>query len=318
MKPVVVVTDCDHPSIEIERDVFSRAGIALRTASCRSAADVVTAGAGADGLLSQYAPITDAVMAALPTVRVLGRYGVGLDNIDLRAAERRGLSVVNVPDYCTDEVADHTLGLVLCLTRGLVSLDRAVRRGIWDFRVAGEVRRTSGLRLGIVGFGRIGRAVSRRALASRFQVVAYDPAFTQAEGVSFSTFSTLLATSDVITLHAPLNPSTRNLIDASAFASMKPGALFVNTARGGLVDQRALTDALASGHLGGAALDVLEPEPISLDDPLLGFPNVILSSHAAFYSRDSIVEMKRRVAEEMVSALALSADSWAVAERRTP
>lgn len=299
----VLITDCDHPSTEIEEAVFARAGITVRRAACRTAQDVIEAGADAVGLLSQYAPITEEVMAALPTVRVIGRYGVGLDNIDVAAAERRGLHIVSVPDYCTDEVADHAFGLILSHTRGYPALDRAVRRGVWDFRAAGEIRRASEMRLGIIGLGRIGSAVARRALASKFQVVAYDPNPHEMAGVSFVAFDRLLASSDIVTLHAPLNASTHHLLNASAFAKMKRGAFLVNTARGGLIDQKALTSELVSGRLGGAALDVLELEPIDGRDELLGFADVTLTPHAAFYSREAIIEMKQRVATGIAAAL---------------
>ena len=299
----IVITDCDHPTIDIERAIFVRAGYELELGQCRTANEVIAAGAGAVALLAQYAPITEAVLAALPSVRVLGTYGASLDNIELPAAARRGLRVVNVPDYGVDEVADHTVGLILALTRGIVPLDRAIHAGIWDFRSGGELRRSSGQQVGIIGLGRIGSAVARRALALRFRVVAADPRRPAVEGVPLVELEGLLATSDVVSVNTRLDPSTRHLLDAAAFARMKPGAYLVNTSRGGLIDQAALVEALRSGHLGGAALDVLEREPIAPDDPLLALPNVLLTPHAAFYSRESLVEMKRRAAEAITAAL---------------
>jgi D-3-phosphoglycerate dehydrogenase len=302
----IVITDCDHPTIGIERAIFARAGYEVELAQCHTANEVVASGAGAVALLAQYAPITDAVLAALPSVRVIGTYGASLDNIELPAAARRGLRVVNVPDYGVDEVADHTVGLILALTRGIVSLDRAIHAGTWDFRSGGELRRGSGQQVGIIGLGRIGSAVARRALALRFRVVAADPHRPAVEGVRLVELEELLATSDVVSVNTRLDPATRHLLDAAALASMKPGAYLVNTSRGGVVDQAALVEALQSGHLGGAALDVLEREPIAPDDPLLGLPNVVLTPHAAFYSRESLVEMKRRAAEAITLALAES------------
>jgi len=300
----IVITDCDHPTTDIERAIFTDAGYEVELAQCHTASDVIAAGAGAVALLAQYAPITDAVLAALPSVRVIGTYGASLDNIDLPAAARRGLQVVNVPDYGVDEVADHTIGLILALTRGIVALDRAVHAGTWDFRSGGELRRGSVLQVGVIGLGRIGSAVARRALALRFQVAAADPRWPALEGVRLVELDELLATSDVVCVNARLDPSTRHLLDAAALARMKPGAYLVNTSRGGVVDQAALIEALRSGHLGGAALDVLEQEPIAPDDPLLGLPNVVLTPHAAFFSRESLVEMKRRAAEAITAALA--------------
>jgi D-3-phosphoglycerate dehydrogenase len=299
----IVITDCDHPTIEIERAIFTRAGYEVDLAQCHSADEVIAAGTGAVALLTQYAPVSEAVLAALPSVRVLGVYGASLDNIELPAAARRGLRVVNVPDYGVDEVADHTVGLILALTRGIVALDRAVHAGTWDYRSGGELRRGSGQQVGIIGLGRIGSAVAHRALALRFQVVGADPRRPAVEGVRLVELNELLETSDVVTVTTRLDPSTRHLLDAAALARMKPGAYVVNTSRGGLIDQVALVDALRSGHLGGAALDVLEWEPIARDDPLLSLPNVVLTPHAAFYSRESIVEMKRRAAEAVTVAL---------------
>jgi len=311
----IVITDCDHPTIDIERAIIARAGYELQLAQCRTADEVIAAGAGAVALLAQYAPITEAVLAALPTVRVLGTYGASLSNIDLPAAARRGLRVVNVPDYGVAEVADHTLGLILALTRGIVTLDRAVHAGAWDFRAGGELRRSSGQQVGIIGLGRIGSAVARRALALGFRVVAADPRRPAIEGVRLVELDDLLATSDVVSLNTQLDPSTRHLLGSAAFARMKPGAYLVNTSRGGLIDQAALAEALRSGHLGGAALDVLEREPIAAADPLLALSNVVLTPHAAFYSRESLVEMKRRAAEAITTALA---DVPAVATPASP
>jgi D-3-phosphoglycerate dehydrogenase len=300
----IVITDCDHPTIEIERAIFTRAGYEVELARCHTADEVVAAGLGAVALLAQYAPITDAVLESLPSIQVVGTYGASLDNIDLPAAARRGLRVVNVPDYGVDEVADHTVGLILALTRGIVGLDRAVHTGTWDFRGGGELRRSSGQQVGVIGLGRIGSAVARRALALRFRVVGSDPTRPAVEGVCLVEFEELLATSDLVCVTTRLDPSTRHLLDAAALARMKPGAYLVNTSRGGVIDQAALVEALRSGHLGGAALDVLEREPIAPDDPLLSLPNVVLTPHAAFYSRESLIEMKRRAAEAITVALA--------------
>lgn len=301
----ILITDCDHPSVETEREILESAGYAVEVANCRTESDVVTAGERAVALLTQYAPITDLVMRTLPMVRVVGRYGVGLDNIDLPAARQRGIRVVNVPDYCVSEVADHALALVLTLTRGIAALDRGIHAGIWDFRLGGELRRSAEMQLGIVGIGRIGSALARRALAIGFKTVATDPVRPQIPGVLLVDLEQLLETSDVVSLHVPLDATTSHLIDAVALARMKRGAYLVNTSRGGVVDQTALVAALRRGDLAGAALDVLEREPIESHDALKDLPNVVLTPHASFYSRESLVEMKRRVATGMVEALAM-------------
>jgi D-3-phosphoglycerate dehydrogenase len=300
----IVITDCDQGTVEIERGVFEAAGHTVSWETCRTPEDVIRTGDGAAALLVQYVPITAEVMDALPDVRVLGRYGVSVDNFDLPAAAERGIRVVNVPDYCIDEVADHTIALILALARGIVPLDRAVHAGTWDFRVARGLRRSRDQRLGLVGFGRIGVAVADRALALGFDVVASDPVASGSARVPIVSLEELLGSSDVVSLHSRLDPSTRHMIDAAALGQMRTGAILVNTSRGGLIDQAALVEALRTGHLGGAALDVLEREPIASDDPLLSMPNVVLTPHAAFYSEQSLVEMKRRVAEGIVAALA--------------
>ena len=308
----IVITDCDHPSIELEQAIFTAAGHQVVVAQCRTADEVIVAGHGAAALLAQYAPITEAVMTALPSFRVVGRYGVSLDNIELPAAARHGIAVVNVPDYCIDEVADHAIGLLLSLSRGITFLDRAIHAGTWDFRRGGQLRRASEMRLGIIGLGRIGAATARRALALRFEVVATDPRSPELEGVRLVGLNELLyalgylGTGACIAV-AILTAETRHLIDRRALTRMKRSAFLVNTSRGGLIDQAALVEALRSGHLGGAALDVLEREPIAPDDPLLALSNVILTPHAAFYSPQSMVEMKTRVAEGIVAALAVAA-----------
>lgn len=304
----ILITDSDWPSLDIERSIFEAGGYRLRVAQCRSEADVIAEGSRAIALLDQYAPITDAVLGALPRVRVVGRYGVSLDPVDVEAARRRGVRVVNVPDYCISEAADHALALILTLTRGIVALDRSVRRGTWDYREGGELRRTAELQLGLVGVGEIGTAVARRAAALGFRVVAADPRHPQLDGVLDVSLDELLATSDVVSLHAPLGPKTRHLIGERELRRMRPEAFLVNTSRGGLIDQVALVSALRSGALGGAALDVLEHEPIAADDPLLGLPNVVLTPHAAFFSSQSLVDLKTRVARGIVDALAETAD----------
>lgn len=301
----VLITDCDHPSVNIEREILEGAGFRVVLATCRTADEVIAAAieSAAIGLIVQYAPITGDVLRALPAVKVVGRYGVGLDTIDLTTAASLGIRVVNVPDYCTDEVADHALGLILALTRGIVPLDRAVQRGIWDFRLGGRIRRASTQRLGVIGLGRIGAALAHRGRALGYDVVGADPLGARESGVALVDLDTLLRTSDVISVHAPLDAATRHLIGEATLRVMKPTAILVNTSRGGLVDVDALAEALRGGRLGGAGLDVLEREPIAPDHPLIGLPNVVLTPHAAFYSEDSLVEMKRLASQRILAVL---------------
>jgi D-3-phosphoglycerate dehydrogenase len=229
-------------------------------------------------------PVGEAEMAALPALRVVGTPSVGFDHVDAEAASRRGVAVVSVPDYCTDEVADHTLALLLALLRGVVALDRLVARGGWDPKAAGRLRTLRGLRVGIVGLGRIGGAVATRLLALGADVRANDIVLFSREGVQRAELDELLAECDALTLHVPLTPETRGMIGREQIASMRPGTLLVNTARGAVVDVDAVLEALRSGALGGAALDVLPQEPPP-GVPLA--PNLVLTPHAAYYSPEA-------------------------------
>jgi D-3-phosphoglycerate dehydrogenase len=299
----VVITDCDHPDVAAEQRIFGRAGLEVELASCRTEGEVIAAGRDAIALLTQYAPVTAEVLARLPECRAVGRYGTGVDNVDAVAARARGVALVSVPDYSLEEVANHTTALILTLVRGVVRLDASVHAGRWDFRGAGRLRRASAQQLGVIGLGRIGDAVASRAQTLGFAVAGYDPVAPDTGQVSRLPFTELLATSDVISLHVPLSEATRHLLDDAAFALMKPGAVLVNTARGGLVDADALVRALDSGRLAGAALDVLDPEPPASGNALLLDERVIVTPHAAFYSEESLAELKRRVAEGLVTAL---------------
>jgi D-3-phosphoglycerate dehydrogenase / 2-oxoglutarate reductase len=233
------------------------------------------------GVLTTLSPVGEELFASLPALRVVATATVGFDHIDLDAAEARGVAVLSVPDYCTQEVADHTLALLLALSRGVVALDRDVRRGGWNARAAGPLRTVAELRVGIVGLGRIGGAVVTRLLALGAEVWANDLLPVARDGVRFVELDELLAECDAVTLHVPLTRETRGLIGRAELASMKRDALLVNTSRGAVVDVGAVLGALRAGKLGGAALDVLpqEPPPVA---PIA--PNLVLTPHAAYYS----------------------------------
>jgi D-3-phosphoglycerate dehydrogenase / 2-oxoglutarate reductase len=303
---LVLITDCDHPDIDTERAIFAAAGLDVRLASCRTEDDVLAAGSGADvlALLVEYAPIGARVLDGLPSCRVVGRYGTGLDSIDLPAAAARGVDVVSVPDYSVQEVSDHAIALALALCRRVIAYAGAVRAGRWDVRSGGAIHRLSALRLGVIGLGRIGQEVARKAAALGFGVVGYDVAPPAGSAVPLLGLEELLRTSDVVTLHLPATAQTRHLIDASRLALMRPSAVLINTSRGAVVDQAALRDAIICGSLAGAGLDVLEREPPDRTDPLLACEQVIITPHVAFYSEESLAELNRRVAEGIVAALA--------------
>ncbi|MBL9204176.1 MAG: C-terminal binding protein [Opitutaceae bacterium] len=303
----VLITDFGFPNVDQERSLLTAAGAEVATAQCRTPAEVVAAGRDADVLLVQWAPIDRSVIAALDHCRLIVRYGIGVDNVDLRAAGERGIPVCNVPDYCIDEVADHTLALALALARQVPQTDAAVRSGTWKITPPGPIPGFRGSIFATVGFGRIARAVLSRAAAFGFVTAAYDPflspdAFAET-GVRPLSLDALLATAGVISLHLPLNAETRHFIHAGTLARMRRDALIVNTARGGLIDTVALAAALEARALGGAGLDVFETEPLPPDHPLRSAPNVLLTSHTAWYSAASIPELQRKAAEAAVRAL---------------
>jgi D-3-phosphoglycerate dehydrogenase len=324
----VLITDLDQGTVEPEQAVFDQHGIALGLAQAHTPQEVIAAGGDSDALLVQYAPITAQVMDSLQRVRVIGRYGVGYDMIDVPAATERGILVVTVPDYCTDEVADHTVALVLACARHLVAAHQQVAGGGWSAaQVMPGVQRLSDQTLGIVGLGRIGSAVARRAQGFGLRVLAHDPLLDDVQmrvlGAQPRPLPAVLAESDYVTLHAPLSASTRHLIGADQLAAMKPTAYLINTARGGLVDQAALVAALEQGRLAGAGLDVLEQEPPPAESPLRRLPGVVLSPHAAFYSDAAYQRLKTDVATQIATALRgdlprtpLNPDAWAAGRRR--
>ncbi len=306
MKRKVVVTDLVGPNLDPERQVL--ADIAdLVVSPGKSGPEILAAAADADALLNTYAKLPAAVLRGLHRCRIVARYGIGVDTVELPAATELGILVTNVPDYCIDEVSDHALALILSLTRKVVLSTAAVKAGRWDVKLAMPIQRHRGRTLGLVGFGKIPRAIAPKARALGFALIAFDP-YVPPEagsplGVRLVDFETLLRESDVVSIHAPLTVETRGLFGDRAFGQMKPGAFLVNTSRGPLVEEAALVRALEAGRLAGAALDVLEAEPPSPDNPLLRLPNVALTPHIAFYSEQSLVDLQRMAAEEVRRAL---------------
>jgi D-3-phosphoglycerate dehydrogenase len=299
----VLVTDAEYSSLDIESGVLAAAGHELRLASCKTAEDVIEAGTGVDAMLVQYAPITAAVFEALPQLGLVSRYGVGVDVVDTDAAQRHGVWVCNVPDYGTTEVALHAVAMLLALLRNLAGHDREVRTGHWDYHLGGELRRPSSLTLGVVGLGRIGRMTAERAAPWFSAVVGYDPYLPDLawpKGFERVGILDLFARSSAVTLHLPLTEDTRGLVGIELLGSMPPGSYLVNTSRGGLVDLDALLDALDSGQLAGAALDVLPQEPPPDDHPLLTHPRALITPHVAWYSAEAEVELRRKAAQNIV------------------
>jgi D-3-phosphoglycerate dehydrogenase len=297
----IVITDSGFPDAEVEKQELAPLDAEITTAQCRTEDDVLAVTSDADALMVQWAPITRRVIEQLKHCRFISRYGVGVDMIDLDAAKDHGIQVQNVPDFCVEEVACHTLGLLVTLGRKIVWQDRLVRKGVWNaVGTIGTLNRFRGQTLGLVGVGRIGMRFAEMAAPLGFQILAYDIRPPKNLGpVQLADFDTVLRQSDFVSLHCPLTRETHHLINAAAFAAMKKGCFFVNVSRGGVVDTQALVDALSNGHLAGAALDVFEKEPLPANDPLLKFDNVILTPHLASYSLDAVAQLRRDVARHV-------------------
>ena len=299
----VVITDCDQGSIAEEIEVFAGMGIEPSWPGVTAEAEVIEACRNAEGIITQYAAMNRRVLEQLPHCKVVVRYGVGVDTIDLAAATDLGIIVCNVPDYCSDEVADHAVALLLSLARKTALYDRRVKSGQWDFRLGAPIHRLQGKTMGLVGCGRIGSRMAAHMPAFGVKVRAFDPYITNAgEHVILTDLDRVLK-SDIVSLHCPLNASTRHLIDAAAFGKMERKPLLINTARGPIVDEQALIRALQTGQISGAGLDVIEKEPPAPDHPFFGMDNVILTPHSGYYSVESISEVKRRVAEHVCNVL---------------
>ncbi len=302
--PLVVICGLDHANISEEQDVFAKAGVRHQTVVARTEAEYLERCHEADGLLIQYGDVTRRMFEGLPRIRVVVRYGVGVDGIDLAAATEHGVPVVNIPDYGTDEVANHAVALLLALARKLPRLDRQTRAGAWDVFRVGPMTRLAGQTVGIMGCGRIGSAVARKLGGFDVRLLGCDPYVqTFPPGVQPVAFERLLAESDYVTIHCPLTEETHHAFDAESLGWMRHSAMLINTARGGIVDTAALVEALQQGFLAGAGLDVLEQEPIDPASPLLRMEQVIVTPHAAWYSEEGRSDLKRRAAEEAVRVL---------------
>ncbi len=310
--PRVAVTDYTFGELDLERAALQPLGCQVDAAQCRTEEQASALVQGADYVITQFAPLDAHVIAAMDRARLIVRYGIGVDNVDLVAATAHGIPVYNVPDYCIDEVADHTLALILSLTRQTVRLTVGIRAGHWGAPLAAEnFRALRDMTIGVVGCGRIGREVIRRLLPFKPRILAYDPLLSaddaRALGCERVLLERLWAESDLVTLHLPSTAETRGLVDGDTIARMKDGALLVNLARGAIVRTPALIEALRSGKIGGAALDVIDPEPIDDDSPLLGMDNVVITSHVASASVRAGQALRSRVAD--IVALAVRGDA---------
>jgi D-3-phosphoglycerate dehydrogenase len=306
---LVVITDSDLPEDGIMEEILERDGFRVQRESCRTEEEVIAGAGDAAGLIVQWARVGEAVFNALPRLRAVSRLGIGVDMVDTEAATWYGVAVSNTPDYCVEEVALHALALALTLLRGVVGQDAAIRAGRWEPVAAYRgARRPGQTTIGSLGFGRIGRRVVEAAVAMGFDVIVCDAEplekAIRASGARPVGFADLLVQSDLLTLHVPLTPETRGIIDAPTIAQMKPGAFLVNTTRGELIEEPALIDALERGKLGGVALDVFGTEPLPADSPLRRAPGIVLTPHSAWYSPDALRDLPRHAALNMSRLLA--------------
>ena len=303
----VLVTDYAWPTLDIEREALGKIGAELAVAPTGQDEELQTLAPEADAILTNWKLVSGKALSKASKCVIVSRYGVGVDNIDVEAATAHGIVVTNVPDYCMDEVSTEAMALLLCGTRRTMVYDRLVRAGGWDMRAGIPLPRLWGLTLGIIGFGRIGRAVAPKAQAFGLRVIAHDPYIDRQEmvkrNVTPTDFDTLLRESDFVTLHTPLTPETTKMIGEEALGKMKRTAWLINTARGGVVDTEALAAALQKGRIAGAGLDVMPQEPPAVSDPLRYLPNVIMTPHSAFYSEGSLQELQAKAVKRIVDVL---------------
>src|SRR6187200_481993 len=306
-RTLIAVTDSPFPSLDPAKAALKRIDPELRMAKSPSADDILAVARDADAILVTYAKLPGELLRQLTRCMAIGRFGLGVDNIDIKAAAELGITVTYVPDYCMHEVSDHAMALLLASARKVPLSNTLVQAGRWEMPAVVPIHRLTGRVLGLVGFGNIPRALAPKAKAFGLRVVTHDPYISPdmlaKAAVEDASFDALLGMSDFISVHAPLSAATRWLVNAAAFAKMKKGALLINTARGPLIDEAALIAALDSGQLGGAALDVVASEPLAKDSPLLGRDNVIITPHTAFYSVEALEELQSKCASDVARVL---------------
>src|SRR5438309_8319517 len=302
----VAVSDSVFPNLDPARAVLSKIGAQLRLAEESKPEAILRVARDADALLATYAKVAPEMIRQMTRCRIISRFGIGVDNVDIPAASERGIVVTKVPDYCIDEVSDHTMALLLSAVRKIPFANSMVHAGKWEMPAVVPIHRLRGTVLGLVGFGRIPQLVAPKAKSFGMRVVSYDPYIPkdifERAGVESVEFAELLKISDYVSIHSPLLPETEGLFNADAFRQMKPSAYLINTARGPIVDEAALAHALDAGQLAGAALDVMPKEPPT-DPPLFGRANVIITPPTSFYSEESLVDLQTKAAEEVVRVL---------------
>ncbi len=300
----VLLTDYAWQDLEIERRILAEIDAELIVAEKQDMESLKALAGPVDAIMTNWAKVPEAVIAAAPGCQIVARLGIGLDNIDVAYCTRNKIPVTNIPDYCLIEVAEHALAQLLSMARKIAFYHYETQNGRYQLQSGRPLRRIEGQTLGIIGLGNIGRRLAQKALGLGMKVIAYsrsrkDPM----PGVAFAEIDELLAQSDYVSLHTPMAPETRNMMNAARLAKMKPSAYLINTARGGLIDHAALAKALEAGHLAGAALDVQDPEPPDLSQAPYNDPRVLVSPHAAFVSVESLEDLRSRVARQVATRL---------------
>jgi len=314
-KETLVITDCDHIDFLQEEEVCAANGIELKTLDLHDEEEAVRALYDYPVVGNQYLRFTESLLSRLPNLRCIVRYGIGVDNIDLEAATRHGVAVCNVPDYGTQEVAAHAFAMMMALTRKLKTLNQSVARGEWDYSISMPIYRYSEITVGVIGYGRIGRAFTEMAHSLGCRIAACDILFppelsTEArkkysipDYVQLMTLEDLFASCNVISIHVMLTPENGGCVRKELLEKMRPDAFFINVSRGGLVDENDLYEVLRDGKIAGAAIDTWKQEPTDPANPLLHMDNVVATPHSAWYSEQASADLKRKLAEECVRAL---------------
>ncbi len=306
----IVATDTDFETTDFERKLVTAAGI--KFASCEDAGSrtpdaIIERLKDADGAITSYGQFAAKVFEALPNLKVVSKTGTGVDNIDIAAATKNGTAVCNVPDYGTEVVSDHTIALTLDCLRRTNEIDADMRRGIWDFKLHRPLGQVKGRTFGIIGLGNIGSAVARKARGLGFNVIAWDrkgtPGKKDANGVPFASFEEVFEMSDVVSFHVALTPATRLLLNSENIGLLKQDAIVINTSRGAVIDLDAVATALHDKKLWGAGIDVFEREPIPMDAPIMSAPHTVLTSHAAYWSEESAVELRTRCTNNAIAVV---------------
>ncbi|MEQ1885450.1 MAG: C-terminal binding protein [Bryobacteraceae bacterium] len=305
-KRVIAVTDSPFPNLDLAAATVAKVDGELRQAKAGTPEAILEVAKDADAILTTYAKVTTEVVQQLTKCKIIARFGIGVDNVDIDMATKKGIVVTKVPDYCIDEVSDHAVALLLSAVRKIPYSSKLVHAGDWRMPAVVPIRRLRGTTLGLVGFGRIPQLVAPKAQAFGINVITYDPFVPKdvlaKANVKHVELEELLKTSDYVSLHCPLMPETKHMMNAKTFAIMKKGSYIVNTGRGPLIDEAALAAALDSGHIAGAALDVVEKEPPT-DSPIIGRDNVIITPHTAFYSEEALLDLQAKAAQEVVRVL---------------